>query len=326
MRRLIKATAAVLACLILVIAALWAFGTIDQVDREIAFQDSSLPADLDAWLVNRELQFSDIRPANAKQIVWAGQPGTQTPLSVVYIHGFSAGPQEIRPVPDLVAQALGANLFYTRLAGHGRSGDAMAQASADDWIEDMAEAMAIGRRLGQRVVVISTSTGATLAAIAAADPALSQGMAGVVMVSPNFRLNSAAGLILDQPFAPIWGPWIAGERRSFPASNDQQAAHWTTEYPTQALFPMATLMREARAQDYTTAQVPAMFIYSPNDRVIDPAAITPIRQAWAGPVVEVQRVMGPGDDPNSHVIAGDILSPGQTEPVAQAIIDWAKGL
>ena len=69
-----------------------------------------------------------------------------------------------------------------RLAGHGRSGAAMAEPLAGDWIEDMAEAMAIGRRLGDRVVVIATSTGGTLAAIAATDPVLSEGLAGVVLV------------------------------------------------------------------------------------------------------------------------------------------------
>ena len=32
------------------------------------------------------------------------------------------------------------------------------------------------------------------------------------------------------------------------------------------------------------------------------------------------------DDPYAHVIAGDILSPGQTEPVIAIITDWARGL
>ena len=87
----------------------------------------------------------------AKRIVWAGAAGQKTPLAVIYVHGFSASAEEIRPVPDEVAKALGANLFYTRLAGHGRSGDAMAEPLAGDWIEDMAEAMAILQKLsGER--------------------------------------------------------------------------------------------------------------------------------------------------------------------------------
>lgn len=306
--------------------ALWLFAPLDRVNRQIDFQDNSLPADLDAWLAAREAD-PDIRPSARMRIVWAGSPGARTPLAVIYVHGFSASAEEIRPVPDRVAEALGANLFFTRLTGHGRSGDAMATATADDWIEDMAEAMAIGRRIGDRVLVISTSTGGTLTAIAATDPVLSGAMAGVVLISPNFRLNSGvAGAILDAPFARWWGPLVAGERRTFAAKNDRHAAYWTTDYPTLALFPMATLMREARAQDYATAKTPLLLIYSEQDQVINPAAIAPVRDAWGGPVQQDIRVMGPGDDPGSHVIAGDTLSPGQTAPVADLITAWARAL
>ena len=37
-------------------------------------------------------------------------------------------------------------------------------------------------------------------------------------------------------------------------------------------------------------------------------------------------VMGPDDDDGGHVIAGDIMSPAQTEPMAAKIVDWARGL
>ncbi len=65
------------------------------------------PADLDVWVQQSEQQFSDIRPGDGKRIIWAGAKGAQTPLSIVYIHGFSASPAEIRPVPDEVARAFG---------------------------------------------------------------------------------------------------------------------------------------------------------------------------------------------------------------------------
>jgi len=37
-------------------------------------------------------------------------------------------------------------------------------------------------------------------------------------------------------------------------------------------------------------------------------------------------VPGPGIDPAAHVIAGDILSPAQTGPVADLIVRFAEGL
>jgi alpha-beta hydrolase superfamily lysophospholipase len=191
-------------------------------------------------------------------------------------------------------------------------------------VEDMAEAMAIGRRMGDKVVLIATSTGAPLAVIAASDPALSEGVAGIVMISPNFGLRSAAGGILDLPLARYWGPIVAGATRSFAPANDRQAAHWTTEYSTVALFPMAALVREGRDVDVSAITAPALFIYAPADQVIDPTRIPPVVAAWGGATQAVEIVVAEGDDPYSHVIAGDILSPGQTTPVTGMILSWIQ--
>lgn len=326
MRRFGKAMGRLILAVFIGMAGVWAFAPQEPVDREISFDTNVLPDDLDAWIAQNELQFSDIRPGAVKRIVWAAATGQKTPLAVVYVHGFSAAAEEIRPVPDEVAKALGANLFFTRLAGHGRTGEAMAEPRAGDWIEDMAEAMAIARRLGDRVVVISTSTGGTLAVIAAADPVLSEGLAGVVLVSPNFGVKSAAAKILDLPLARHWGPWLAGANRSFKPLNDAQARHWTTSYPTTALFPMAALVRHARALDYGLVQTPALVIFSPEDQVVDPEKTKAQMAGWGGPVRLAERHMGAGDDPFSHVIAGAAMSPGQTAETVTLIVDWVMGL
>lgn len=306
-----------LAALAVALVALWFGVPRTGVERSVEFSEANIPADVDAYVSQREAAFSDIRPGDAKRILWAGAQGAKTPLAIVYVHGFSASPAEIRPVPDEVARALGANLFFTRLAGHGRDGAAMAQASAEDWLFDMAEAMAIGRRLGDRVIVIGTSTGGTLAALAATDPQLNEGLAGTVLISPNFGVHAPAQWILDAPFVEHWGPAVAGETRSFTPLNTEQGRHWTTEYPTAAIYPMARLIRAARDADYAQAKTPALFLYAPADQVID---------AWGGPTQVERREMQGDDDPYAHVIAGDIMSPGQTEQTIRIITDWARGL
>jgi alpha-beta hydrolase superfamily lysophospholipase len=311
-----------LVALAIVIAVLALIFPRDGVDREIAFDPASLPNDLDAYLAGAEAKVADLTEGSAKRIVWAGAPGQKTPLAIIYVHGFSATAEEIRPVPDDVAGGLGANLYFMRLAGHGRAGDAMATATAGDWMEDMAEAMAIGRRLGDKVVLIATSTGAPLTVLAAGDPVMAEGLAGIVMISPNFGLRSTAAMILDLPLARYWGPVVAGASRRFDPINPQHGAHWTTEYPTTALFPMAALVRAGRGADVGSITVPALFIYAPADAVIDPARIPPVVAAWGGPTRVSEVVVGDGDDPFSHVIAGDILSPGQTDAVTGTILSW----
>lgn len=326
MRRIFKGLGILLLAMGLAVGVIAVVFPPDGVDREIAFDPASLPDDLDAWLAEREAAVPNLRPESGKEIIWAGTPGNKTPLALVYIHGFSADREEIRPVPDDLAAALGANLFLTRLAGHGRDGAAMAEPTAGDWIEDVAEALAIGRRLGDRVILIGTSTGGTLAALAATDPVLSQGLAGVVLVSPNFKVRNPAAFLLDLPLAPIWAPWIAGREAGFTPINDGQAAHWTTAYPSSAFFPMAALLREAKRTDFAAAKVPLLVLSNPNDQVIDPAAIAPVTAAWGGKVTSVDLTPGPKDDPFGHVLAGRILSPGLTDGVVETILNWTPGL
>ncbi|MFC2966751.1 alpha/beta hydrolase [Acidimangrovimonas pyrenivorans] len=280
--------------------------------------------DLDAYLAKEEQQFPDITPGVQKRIVWAGARGAQTPVAIVYIHGFSATSQEIRPVPDDVARALGANLFYTRLAGHGLGGPALATATTGKWMNDLAEALAIGHRIGKRVIVMATSTGGTLAAIGASDPRLKGQIDGLVLLSPNFAMRDPKAVVLTMPLARYWAPLIAGRKRCFTPHNPLHKKYWTTCYPSVAVFPVGALVAYAGRQDYSRDMAPALFLYAPADEVVDERRTAEIAAGWGGPHEVVKRVMGPGDDPSSHVIAGDILSPGQTAGTEKLILDWAK--
>ena len=326
MRKLGKWLGRLIVLVVVIVAAAWAFVPQDPVDRIISFDAAAIGPDIDVWLADREKAYPDIVPGTEKRVIWAGAPGAKTPLAVIYIHGFSATSEEIRPIPDMVARTLGANLFYTRLAGHGRGGDPMATASAGDWLEDTAEAIAIGRRLGDRVLIIATSTGGTLAAFAAVDPAMSADIAGIVMVSPNFGVKAAAAKILDLPAARYWGPIVAGATRSFNPVNANHGKYWTSQYPTIALFPMAALVRAAKTLDLSAAKAPLMLIYCPQDQVVDAEKTLATLKTWGGAVRLEPREMAKGDDPYFHVIAGDILSPGQTAGTVALILDWAKGL
>lgn len=287
-------------------------------------------SELDGWLAAREAAVPDLRPEAAKQIVWAGAPGVRTDWAVVYLHGYSASREEIRPVPNDVAVGLGANLFFARLTGHGRDGAAMAEASVADWAADTAEALAIGRALGSRVLVIGTSTGATLAALAAHDADMGDRVAGIVLVSPNFRVAGWAGRLIEWPGVRRWGPLVVGAERGFTPRSPDHARHWTTRYPTVALAPLGALTRAVRSLDASAAQVPALFVVSERDTVVDSHAA--IRQAadWGagrGASAELMAAtLQPGDDSAGHVVAGDILSPGGTAPLVARILGWAAGL
>lgn len=329
MRKILKVVGWIVGGIALAVLFLVVFGPTEDVDTKDSFDARAVPDDIDGWLADRESLIPGVTQAATKRVVWAGVPGRRTDIVIVYLHGFSATLWETRPLADRLGEAVGANVFYTRLRGHGRDGDAMAEAAAGDWIEDVAEAMAVAAKLGDRVVVIGTSTGGTLAAILAADPSLADlrtALAGVILISPNFRVANPAAALLSLPAARWWVPLVAGQTRSFEPQNVRHGQNWTTSYPTIALLPMQATIDHAAALDFRTATVPALFWYSPSDQVVDARATAQVAARWGGTVdlreVEVPR----GDDPFSHVIAGDILSPAGTPAAIAAMTDWIKGL
>ena len=138
-------------------------------DFEDRWIEPSLEADLDAYLSGSEAGVSDLRPGDGKVIEWIDPSSPSvSPLSLVYLHGFSADRHEVDPLVGDLARELGANVFFTRLRGHGRDGAAMGEVSVEDWLDDVAEAVRIGSYIGERVVLVGTSTGGTLALWAAA--------------------------------------------------------------------------------------------------------------------------------------------------------------
>lgn len=315
----------ILLALIVIAVGLWLFGPREPVDTAISFDADRIGSDLDAYLAQSEAAFDDIEPGTQKQIVWAfPNSKAKTPFALVYLHGFSASAGETRPLSDLAAADLQSNLFYTRLAGHGRGGAAMAEPTVNDWMNDTAEAIAIANRLGNKTILIAVSTGGTLAALAALHPDLMNQIDGIVFIAPNFKLAASTAEVLTMPFARNIVPQIVGKERGFVPQNELHAKFWTERYPSTALLPMAAAVKHARSQFYHNTQIPALFIFSDNDAVVDHTATRAIIEKWGGATQIVN--VDDSDDPNHHVIAGDALSPSTTQRLARDIATWARAL
>ena len=283
-----------------------------------------LPADLDASLAASEKIVADrfgLIPGTEKRITWISD-GAPTHYSVVYLHGFSATRQETAPLAEIVARALGANLFETRLRGHGHERDALAAVRAEDWLLDAAEALEVGARIGKRVILIGTSTGATLAAAMLGDPAMSS-VDTIVMLSPNFEPRDPGALWLTRPAGPLIARLVVGETRSWQPHNTQQARFWSTSYPTSAAVEMMRLVDSARRQ--FPAEIPQrlLLFYSPEDSVVSPTAALAVVEQTHAPQISTVEIRDPGD-PSHHVLAGDVLSAGTTQMIADRIVDFIR--
>lgn len=308
-------------------AALWAFGPYEPVDFQADFDPRRFGEGVQVYFESIESQFKDITPGVEKRVIWRdGFKEQRTPYSVLYVHGFSATSEEIRPVPDRVADALSANLVYTRLAGHGRGSAPMAGPTVNHWMQDVAEGLEAARAVGDRVVVMATSTGATLVTAALADPKQTQDVAAVIMVSPNYAINDPAAFLLTWPAARYWVPLAVGETRTFKADSDAHATYWTTSYPVTALMPLAALVKSAAALDLSGLRLPLLVHLSDADQVVRPDITREVLADWGGPTVFKTFDMEPGDDASAHVITGDIQSPGQTDASVASMVQWLSDM
>lgn len=84
-------------------------------------------------------------------------------IAILYIHGFGAGRAEGEYTVDALAEALGANVYYLRLPGHGTTAEAHAAATFEQYLATAEEALLHMPLLGKKTVVIGTSTGALVA-------------------------------------------------------------------------------------------------------------------------------------------------------------------
>ncbi|MEM9758747.1 MAG: alpha/beta fold hydrolase [Pseudomonadota bacterium] len=261
----------------------------------------------------------------AKQLRWYGEPGTRSEFAVVYLHGFSATRQEIHPVPERVADALGANLFSTRWRGHGREREQMRDTSAEDWLQDGIEALTIGAAIGDKVIVMGTSTGATMAVALARHPLFAR-IEGLVLTSPNWGLPFANGgtRLATGLYGPLIIRSVMGEEHEWEPANELQGRYWTTRYPSDAVVEMFRLLK--LADELTEeARVPnAMLVYSPKD---DTVSVPHLLAGFERLPAERKQVVSI-EEPRSlstHVLAGDILGPQETEPMVRRIVDFFGG-
>ncbi len=285
-----------------------------------------LPEDLDSYLAASERDVTTrygLIPGTEKRIRWQVH-NNRTEYAVVYLHGFSATRQAYAPTPELIADALGANLFETRLTGHGRVEQAMTGIVAEDWLEDAAEALAIGARIGDRIILIGTSTGATLALAMGGDASFER-VDTLVLISPNFApADSNAGL-LTGPAGPVIARLLVGETRTWTPHNERHGRFWTTSYPITAAVEMMRLVDHVQSRLPLDLGSDVLVLISPDDRVVSPAATLAAVGKIGAPRKQLLEFEDVGD-PSRHVLAGDILSPDTTEQVAAAIVEFVRAL
>jgi esterase/lipase len=278
------------------------------------WQAPEMAENLDTYLQSTETIFHP-KLGTEKMILWARPDKRKTSLAFVYLHGFSASRREISPVLEGIAEKLHANVYFARLRGSGVGLAGFNLATAEDWIADANEALAIGKRIGEKVILVGTSTGGSLAIHLAArqDPAL----AGMILISPNFRPYRTESFLSGGPLGGVLTRWALGEGYAWKARNPEQAYYWTTTYPPGAVHELMELLKHVNRIPLAEIHVPSLWLYTKYDHVVDTSLIVSKFQELGS---EKKKLIETGF--KNHVLAGTIVNPEGTERVQAEILEF----
>lgn len=275
-----------------------------------------LPVDIEDYLRETEAGYPDIRPDTEKKIIWCDPQKWRTRFSIVYLHGFSASRRELSPVCEILAQRLQANLFFTRLNGHGRTPAAMAEASIADWQQDALEALHIGTKIGEQVIVIGNSTGGTLATWLALNN--THNVYAYILISPNFGLRSKLANILFCPFFRPFTSLFFGDTWRIETASAEQEKYWTTSYPVLALTPMLQLVKDVYKSNISQIKRPICVLLCPEDHIVD-ARMTKKFYLRLQTIYKRMIFISTTADPQRHVLAGSVFCPDNTDLIVTEI-------
>lgn len=288
-------------------------------------------AEMEAWItgsesqVARELAFrgAGIKKDQRKSVAWAQGTKFKTPISIVYIHGFSASRLELDPVISEIAGELKANVFYTRLKGHGiTDGEDFVTVRARDWAVDVEEALAVGRTIGDRVVIIAMSTGAALALenVVRHLKDAEDGIAGLVLLSPNYAVRARGSSLLEGPFGRAIARIMVGSHREFKTENAMHAERWTPRYRIEGLTAMIAVAARSRELDLSKIKIPALTVYTNRDDVVDTSEIN----RRSGEFKAAGSTTREWELGQRHELASATFDSEHAEALAELISNWIK--
>lgn len=268
------------------------------------------PEELERYVAGQEAKHQ-VKPDNEARIIWADSSKKRTQYSVVYLHGFSASQEEGDPIHVNFAKEFGANLYLARLADHGiDTTEQLLYFTPDRWWESAKEALAIGRAIGDSVILMSTSTGGTVALILAGE--YPEDVFALINMSPNIAINNPTAWLLNNP----WGLQIArkvlkGNYTGFQADSTRQV-YWNTKYRIEAIVQLQEMMEDKMEENtFQKVKQPSLTLYYyKNDTAQDPTV-------KVSAMLEMHRQLGTPDSlkvavpiPNAgaHVIGSYLVS------------------
>ena len=224
--------------------------------------------ELEDFILKKEANLP-VKPGNESKIVWSdSQSKSQTEYCLLYLHGFSASGFEGNPTHLNFARHFQANAYIPRLASHGLDvPDPLLDMTPDRLYQSAKEALQIANLLGEKVIIMSTSTGGTLSLKLATDfPEL---MEALILLSPNIRINNPAAFLLSKPWGLQIGRKSVGGfyRYTNDDLNAEECKYWNCFYRMEATVYLQQLVESTMQKKlFEKVEEPVFLAYYYSDK------------------------------------------------------------
>jgi esterase/lipase len=286
-----------------------------QVDKPVFSQE--LPVirmnltEMEDSLNQSEAYTTNLKPDNQARIVWADTlKKEKTEVAIVYLHGFTASQEEGNPVHRKFAKKFGCNMYMARLNYHGRGGENQLQFMTPEGLyEDAKRAIAIGKTLGNEVIVMSTSTGGTLAIYYASQY---DDLKAIINYSPNVRIKQKASYLLNKPWGFQLARFVYGGKYKIDECNDYDEKYWNCKTRLEAIIELQVLVDNTMTEEiFNKVTTPSFTGYYYKDKkdqdpTVSTKAIEWMNQNIATPENKKRLIAFP--DAETHVIANGVKS------------------
>jgi len=282
------------------------------------------PPELENYVSSNEKKHA-VKPGNEAEIVWNDSSKQKTEYAVIYLHGYTASKMEGDPVHRRFAKSFGANLYLPRLADHGiDTTETLLLFTADRFWESAKEALAIGKQLGNKVILMSTSTGSTVALKLAAD--YPDDVYALINMSPNVALRDGAAFLLNNP----WGLYIArtvlGDKYRVTNTSEERSKYWNKKTRIESLTELEQLLETTMTKEtFVRVKQPSLTLYyykneEEQDTEVDVSAILKMHDQLSTPPDQKQAI--PFPNVGAHVL-GSSMTSKDLEGVYDAIDKFA---
>ena len=313
---------------IVTLIVIWVFNIASLLGKsDLNFKEVFIPSDigLDVYLKNSEISLGDVPEEAQKKIIWSNEEKNKTEIAIAFLPGFSTTNFQQKEFFDKLSKELDANIFLSRLSGHGREYPGSKQMSAENYLNDTSEAIEIAKRIGNKVILIGFSLGGALTTAASFDNELSKDLHGVVLFAPAY-----AGTVRNYS---MWFYAMSFLDKINLDCNDyinDQKKYDCTKYSTNVFETSdgvqgGHIMSAVAEKDFSANKVPALSFFDYDDDVLNSYETKKRMDKWGNKKSKTIIIESGEKDITQHFIVG-FLNPELDEFYIKEISNWINNL